>query len=96
MLRERRVSLDHVIVVAPQPQGASPVFSQSAPRREIEQAPVSRRRLGDGAHAAFMLMVEVASLVRSWSALISSCSVSSRSFAASFMPSSLAQVLSVP
>jgi hypothetical protein len=83
--------LDHVTVVAPQPQGASPAFSQSAPQREIEQAPVSpvsRRRLGDGAHAAFMLMVEVASLVRSWSALISSCNVASKSFAASFKPSS--------
>ena len=36
------------------------------------------------AQAAFMLMVEVAILLRSWSVLISSCNVWSSSFAASF------------
>ena len=46
--------------------------------------------------AAFILTFEVAILVRSWSVLISSCILSSRSFAASLRPSSLAQVLSVP
>ena len=46
--------------------------------------------------AAFRLTLWPAILVRSLSVLISSCSVSSRSFAASSWPSSFAQALRVP
>ena len=49
-----------------------------------------------GHHAAFWLTMEVASFVSSWSVLISSCRVSFKIIAASFMPSCSAQVRNVP
>ncbi len=82
VLRERGLSLDHVT-------------TRSARGARLSRAPARGRGEGD-AQAAFMLTVDFAILVRSWSVSISSCSVSSRSFAASLKPSSLAQVLSVP
>ena len=63
---------------------------------QILAPPAARARPAPQPYAAFMLTVDVAILVRSWSVSISSRSVASRSFAASLRPSSLAQVLSVP
>jgi hypothetical protein len=51
---------------------------------------------GRGSQAALRLAELSASFVRSWSVFFSSCRVSSKSLAASGMPSCVAQVLSVP
>ena len=68
----------------------------SAPREGESERVSFSHRSDASAQAAFLLTDEVASLVSSLSVWISSCNVSSRSFAASLSPSCSAQVLSVP
>jgi hypothetical protein len=70
------------------------LFSAAAGRERAGLIP--KLRSGREVYAAFLLMLDVASLVRSWSALISCCNVSSRSFTAPLSPSTCAHVLSVP
>ena len=68
-------------------------------RAEDQRSPQiveSRRPAERGHYAAFWLTTEVASFVSSWSVLISSCRVSFKIIAASFMPSCSAHVRNVP
>ena len=80
--------MDHLKAQRPGPEAHSLLSHNPALRREIELGSSAPDVGATVPQAAFMLTVEVAIFVSSSSALISSCNVWSRSFAASLKPSS--------